>query len=137
MNGSEETADFEASKRARKAALDDSLSSARPSDDPEPKGRARANTAVWLVAGGALAVLMLAFFIYGFTLQIVVPIIGLIVTIGLYIGLVVAALTIPHGRKRLRALAIIMGALALSMLVLGLVFYGIEAASFEQINSVP
>ena len=137
MNGSEETADFEASKRARKAALDDSLSSARSSDDPEPKGRARANTTVWLVAGGALAVLMLAFFIYGFTLQIVVPIIGLIVTIGLYIGLVVAALTIPHGRKRLRALAIIMGALALSMLVLGLVFYGIEAASFEQINSVP
>lgn len=96
----------------------------------ERTGRHRKNTILWLGAGGALALLMAGFFVFAFTLQTVLPIVGLVLTGALYGAMVASAFLVPDGRTRLRVLASLMGALAVTMFACGILFYFLEASEF-------
>lgn len=92
--------------------------------------RHRKNTILWLGAGGAPSLLMAGFFVFGLTLQTVIPIVGLVLTVVLYGAMVASAFLIRGGRTRLLTLASLMGALAVVMFVCGILYYFLEASEF-------
>jgi hypothetical protein len=71
----------------------------------------------WLIPAGIFAVIVLGLFIAALHLQTLVPIIGIALVASLYLAMLIAAWTIRAPRTRNRALAWLMGAMALGALV--------------------
>ena len=90
--------------------------------DPDPT-RVRAQRSLqeggrrrWLIPGAIFAAICIALFIGTLQLQILVPTIALVLTASLFAAMVVVALTVERARTRNRAMAWLMGAMAVSAL---------------------
>lgn len=71
----------------------------------------------WLIPGGIFAAICIALFIGMLQLQILVPTIALVLTASLFAAMVVVSLTVGQAPTRNRAMAWLMGAMAVSALV--------------------
>ncbi|GMM95557.1 hypothetical protein [Microbacterium sp. MTN4-26] len=75
----------------------------------------------WLIPGAIFAAICIALFIGMLQLQILVPTIGLVLTASLFAAMVVVAVTVGQARTRNRAMAWLMGAMAVSALACAVV----------------
>ncbi|NQX37184.1 hypothetical protein [Herbiconiux sp. VKM Ac-2851] len=71
----------------------------------------------WLIPGGILAAIILGLLAAALTLEVFIPTIGIIVAGALFVGMVIVSVAVPSPRLRNRVLAGLMGAMALSGLV--------------------
>ncbi|MDZ8199934.1 hypothetical protein RZO50_00260 [Microbacterium sp. SSW1-59] len=71
----------------------------------------------WLIPGAIFAAICIALFIGMLQLQTLVPTIGLVLTASLFAAMVVVAVTVGRARTRNRAMAWLMGTMAVSALV--------------------
>lgn len=101
-----------------------------PESDPT---RVRAQQALqtgrrrrWLIPGGLFAAVALALFLAAFSLQVVVPLIGVGLVIALYGAMVTVAITVADPRSRNRTMAWLMGTMAVGSLVLAVVLWALE-----------
>ena len=75
----------------------------------------------WLFPGAVFATICIALFIGMLQLQILVPTVALVLTASLFAAMVVVALTVERVRTRNRAMAWLMGAMAVSALAFAVI----------------
>ena len=107
-----------------------------PDEQPKPNPTEVANqpalqygaSSRWLVPAGVLAAVAIGLYCFAFQLQIVLPIIGIVYVIAIWIVMFVASRRESHDRSRLnRRLAWLMGAEALGALLIAIGIYIVES----------
>jgi hypothetical protein len=106
--------------------LPDEQPSANPTDLSNQTALQSGATSRWLVPSGVLTVIAIALYAWAFTLQAILPVIGIVYVATMFIVMVVVARRRGDARRRNVRLAWYMGALAVGALIVFLGIYAVE-----------
>jgi hypothetical protein len=87
----------------------------------------------WLVPSAVLAVVSIALYVWAFSLQLLLPIIGIVYVVVMWTAMLVISRRAGDARMRNRRLAWFMGALAVGALVVFLGIYLVEILTVAQL----
>lgn len=88
----------------------------------------------WLVPSAVLALIAIALFVWAFSLQLILPIIGIVYVVVMWVVMLLVSRAPGEPRMRNRRLAWFMGALAVGALVVFLGIYIVEITRVSQLQ---
>lgn len=106
--------------------LPDSQPMPQPTDVTAQSALQKGASSRWLVPSAVLAVIAIALFAWAFSLQLILPIIGIVYVVVMWIAMFLVSRAPGEARARNRRLAWFMGALAVGALLVFLGIYIVE-----------
>ena len=106
----------------------------QPTDVTAQSALQKGASSRWLVPSAVLAVIAIALFAWAFSLQLILPIIGIVYVVVMWIVMLLVSRAPGEARMRNRRLAWFMGALAVGALLVFLGIYVVEITRAAQLQ---